>query len=38
MMDGVQVALGHELLLDVDFRVVGAEEEAVRQDLSLIHI
>lgn len=30
--DGVQVALGHELLLDVDFRVVGAEEEAVGQD------
>lgn len=30
--DGVQVALGHELLLDVDFRVVGTEEEAVGQD------
>lgn len=28
----MQVALGHELLLDVDFRVVGAEEEAVGQD------
>ncbi len=30
--NGVQVALGHEFLLDVDFRVVGAEEEAVGQD------
>ena len=30
--DSVQVALGHELLLDVDFRIVGAEEEAVGQD------
>lgn len=32
--NGVQVALGHELLLDVDFRVVGAEEETVGQDNS----